>query len=365
MMALPYLYLLVLVFWFPAQAKECDLRSPVKIFKPKLARHFYIEYFTKFKIVHVDESQYFLSENAQLDCTTSMVIINTPVKRAVMMSTTYLPALESIEMSKSLIGFQGIHNIVSSAFDSNKIQEVSFKFNTEELLNLKADLIMGYEANFSSAKQVQVFNSLHLPVVINKDFQETSPLARAEWIIFISSFYNQEEKARKIFNYIGSEYTALKSINSKLKPESRPKVLIGDIQNGYWVTSGGRSDLAQLIADAGAEMLLARPSSSTQRISLEELSQMKNSVDFWLPHNGWENHNELLAAFEKDSRYQLISARITPGNIYNNNLMTNKNKANDYWETGMQRPDLLLLDFSAIFHPKEFKNHKFQWYQKL
>ena len=75
----------------------------------------------------------------------------------------------------------------------------------------------------------------------------------------------------------------------------------------------------------------------------------------------WASKKELDEALKKDKRYMLVSAK----NIYNNNLIMNINQSNDYWETGLQRPDLLLLDLSAIFHPEDYKGYKSHWYRKL
>lgn len=348
-----------LFFSFSLEGSECNVTVPLKTFQPKFAKFFKIDYFKNFKIVHVNKDQYLLSDHLNLGCEFPMPQVRTPVKRVVMMSTTYLPALELLQVEKSLIAFQGKRYIVSPSFAQDIIQEVAFKFNPESLLGLKADLIMGYESNLSAPKQRQIFQSLKLPVVINKDFEETTPLGRAEWLIFTASFYNQEEKAQKIFNLISNDYLGLKYLNAKLT--SRPKVLVGEIQNGYWVTAGGESDLGQMIADAGGEMLLKKASTATQKISLEELSQLKMPVEFWITHNSWNNHADLVGAQKKDSRYLLITAK----NIYNNNLIKNKNMFLDYWERGMQRPDLVLADLTFLFHPNHLPKHKLQWYQKL
>lgn len=343
---------------FSLQAAVCDLGTPLKVFKPTYAKNFRIEYFLHFKIVHSGNDKYLLSNKA-VDCQFKATTVMTPVKRVVMMSTTYLPALLLLKVEKSLIAFQGKRYIVSTAFDLKNIKEVSFKINPEDLLGLGADLIMGYDSNLSNPKQETVFKSLKLPVVLNKDFEELNPLGRAEWLIFIASFYNREDEAQKIFKSISHDYLALKEENLKLSP--KPRVLIGEIQNGFWVTSGGLSDQAQMVGDAGGDMQLNRPSPAMQKISLEELSQVKMPVDFWFPQNMWSGHADLVAALKKDSRYSLISAK----NIYNNNLIHNKDGFNDFWETGMQRPDLMLLDLSALFYPEKHPGHKLKWYQKI
>jgi iron complex transport system substrate-binding protein len=62
-----------------------------------------------------------------------------------------------------------------------------------------------------------------------------------------------------------------------------------------------------------------------------------------------------------DPRYRTLKAI----RVYNNNLILNDNKSSDYWETAMQRPDLLLKDLSALFHPEYFPGYQLRWYRKL
>lgn len=354
------IYLIVLIlFSSTLLAKECDLTQPVKRFLPQYATHFSIDYFKHFKIIHVDKDHYYLSDNSHLGCELPMLKISTPVKKVVMMSTTYLPALVLLKKEKTLIGFQGKNYIVSPAFNLNLIQDIAYRFNPEYLLGLKSDLIMGYDSNLVSPGQTEVFKSLRIPVVINKDFEERSPLARAEWLIFIASFYNEDDKGIEIFKAIEARYNQIKQKN--LKVSKKASVLVGEIQNGYWVTCGARSDLAQIIEDAGGELVIKRQSSETQKISLEELSENKKNHDIWLTHNFWRNRKDLSDAIKTDKRYMLIKAK----NIYNNNLITNAANASDYWETGMQRPDLLLEDLSSLFHPENYRDHVLRWYRKL
>lgn len=352
-------FLLNIFFSSILVAKECDFKFPSKIFTPRHAKHFSIDYYSNFKIIHVDNKKYLLTNTTDLGCETTVPKILTPVKKVVLMSTTYLPSVQLLKEENSLMAFQGKKYIVSSAFKLDQIKEVPFKFNSEYLLGLKADLIMGYEANLTDINQQLTFDSLKIPVVMNKDLEEKTPLARAEWLIYISSFYNQEKKAMDIYDSIEKNYMDLKKRN--LKYVVKPKIIVGEIQNGYWVTCGGDSDLGQLIADAGGDLQFKRATNKTQNISLEELGQKKMKLDVWLTHNMWASKQEMNDGFLKNQNYLLINTK----NIFNNNLILNTNKSNDYWEMGLQRPDLLLLDLTAIFHPEDYKSFKFHWYRKI
>ena len=37
---------------------------------------------------------------------------------------------------------------------------------------------------------------------------------------------------------------------------------------------------------------------------------------------------------------------------------------NDYWQTGVVRPDLVLADLTAILHPELDRDHQFHFYRK-
>ncbi len=341
------------------QSSECNKAPSYKSFYPKYAKHFSIDYFKDFKRINVDKYHYILSDNLSLDCKFDGVLIHTPVKKIAMTSTTYLPALVMLKKQSSLTAFQNTHYIVDNSFDQKVIKELSYNFNPEELLSLKLDLVMGYESNLTYEKQKNLFNSLRIPLVINKDFEEKSPLARAEWLIFIASFYNLEPDAIEEFRAIEKSYLQIKSQNQLSK--FRPTVIVGDIQNGYWMTCGGQSDLGQMISDAGAILVLNRDSSQTQKIDLEELSQLKKGIDFWLPQNLWTSKAEMEQVMANKSHYQLIKTKQT----FNNNNVLNRWKFNAYWEEGMQRPDLVLKDLSAIFHPELHRNYNLKWYKRI
>jgi iron complex transport system substrate-binding protein len=226
----------------------------------------------------------------------------------------------------------------------------------EELLKIKPELIMTYEINNSLHESIEKLRKLKLPVVINDDYKETNSLARAEWLIYTASFFNREDDARKIFKSIIEKYESVKKSIAK-KNNIRKKVLVGSIQNGSWVTCGGKSDLATLISDAGGDLLLASNDHQTQSRSLEDLYALPINVNVWLTQNYWKD----LRATKQDLRYSKIQTK----NIFNMHAKINAAGANDYWEMGMARPDLMLEDIASMLHPEYFSKHQLIWYKKL
>jgi iron complex transport system substrate-binding protein len=350
------LFLVLFILSFRVSALECRFNKTIKTFSPLVSKGFSIDYYEGYKILHRGKESILLkNKNTKLHCETNFFIIEIPVEKVVLTSSTHLPALELLKLEEKLIGFQGKKYIYSSHFPIEKITNISIPLVPEELLKIKPDLIVTYELNNSFQENVEKLRKLNIPIVINDDYKETNAIARAEWLIYIASFFNREEDAQKIFKSIFEKYELIK--NSLAKKGSRKKVLVGSIQNGSWVTCGGKSDLATLISDAGGDLLLSSDSHLTQTRSLEDLYAQPLHADVWLTQNSWQD----LSATKRDSRYKKIKAE----SIYNMIARVNNAGANDYWEMGMARPDIMLEDVASMLHPEYFSKHQLFWYKKL
>ncbi|MGZ3904662.1 MAG: ABC transporter substrate-binding protein, partial [Bacteroidia bacterium] len=65
-----------------------------------------------------------------------------------------------------------------------------------------------------------------------------------------------------------------------------------------------------------------------------------------------------------DSRYGEFNA-FKKGNLYNNNAIVTLKGANDYWESGLCSPDMILKDLVKIFHPELQPDHRLKYYKQL
>ena len=336
--------------------EDCQAHKPDHTYFPQKSKLFFIDYYKDYKILHRGYDQVLLqNKNSTLPCQTKLFKIQIPVSRVILTSTTQLAALEILSLESALIGFQGKKYIYSNHFPLSKITNISLPLISEELIKSQADLVVAYDLNIYSDKQIKQMRKLQIPIVLNSDYLEQDPLARAEWLVYMSVFFNKENEAQIFFANIVNKYEEIK--NKLLKIREKKKILVGEIQNGKWVTCGGKSDLAKMITDAGGELLLASKKPLTERKSLEELYLLNTNVDVWLTQNLWINKNEI----EKDSRYKKIKTKT----IFNNNRKLNLLGANDYWEMGMARPDIILADLATVFYPKFFTDHELVWYKKI
>ena len=82
---------------------------------------------------------------------------------------------------------------------------------------------------------------------------ENTPLGRAEWIRVIGMLAGCEDKADAWFDDIERRYNALSTLCAEV--EHRPTVFSDLAFNGQWYVAGGRSYMAKLFADAGADYI--------------------------------------------------------------------------------------------------------------
>ena len=56
---------------------------------------------------------------------------------------------------------------------------------------------------------------------------------------------------------------------------------------------------------------------------------------------------------------------VVQGNVWNCNRRMNPSGGNDYWESGVVHPDLVLQDLVTIFHPELLPDSELTYYRQL
>jgi iron complex transport system substrate-binding protein len=201
---------------------------------------------------------------------------------------------------------------------------------------------------------------LHIPVVINAEYLEETPLGRAEWLVFTGSFYNQTEHAQKVFNKVVMEYDSLKNLISSTSHQ--PLVLTGLPYKDNWWVPGGKSYMANLIADAGGDYLFKENTSRESFVvSLENAIVKATQAELWINTGQTNSIQEIL---DSDERFKIIPS-LQKKMVYNDNKQMNPTGGNEVWETGSANPQDLLRDLIHIFHPEIKPDIAFHYYQKL
>ena len=296
----------------------------------------------------------------------SKQIIRTPVKRVICLSTSHIGFLRALNVLNSLKGLSGAQYVsdtsAQQAIKKKLILDVGYDqgLNYETILGLKPDLIMAYGVGGEITGIINKLRDLKLNVILNSEYLEESPLAKTEWIKFVGALYDKEKEASEYFNNIEKKYLSIKDKVANVK--FKPLVLTGLPFKDAWWMAGGRSYLAQLISDAGAEFIW-KDSQSKEAfvVSVEDVIMRSAKADYWINCGNVNSIEELLST---DSRFTSFP-QVNKNTIYNNNLALSNGGGNDYWERGVVRPDLILSDLVKIFHPECDSDKTFNFYKRI
>lgn len=293
-------------------------------------------------------------------------LIRLPVHRIVCTSTTHIAFLESIGKTGTIVGISGSDLInnkeIRDKIIAGEIKDIGYgrELNYETLISLKPDLVMLYGVESEMTGFIQKLDELNIPVVMNGEYLEEEPLGKYEWIKFVASFFEMEERAGRLYDSVAYSY---KSLHEKvINVSSKPVVMTGMPWKDVWYVSPGNTSLANYIQHAGATYLW-NDLSSTKAVpmDLEAVYEKSGDAEYWINPGAITSLDDILNI---DSRFKYFKP-FQNSKIFNNNARLNSSGGNDYWESGVIHPDIVLKDLIRIFHPETLPEHKLVYYKKV
>lgn len=293
------------------------------------------------------------------------LIINVPIKKIVVMSTTNIPALEYLNVEKSLVGFPNTDYISSKKtrqrIDDGKIKDLNndLDINMELLLDINPDLVIGFSVNGSN-KSLNKIQKFGVPVVFDGAWTEQTPLGRAEWIKYIAAFFDKDEEAHILFNKIEKDYIEAKQLATHTK--IKPTVLSGTLFKDVWNVPGGHSFVAQFLKDANTDYIWKNDNSTgSLHLNFENVLEKAQNANLWIGSGAFKNKEDMLAMHKGYSYFDAFK---------NNKIHTfTKEKGSKggllYFELGPLRPDLILKDIIKIAHPEVLPNYESYFFKPL
>lgn len=289
------------------------------------------------------------------------VVIETPVRRAIVMTTLQLSNFIKLDAIDKVVGMPSTRFLFNEQMKAqladgrSKRIGIEGNFDTELIMAIQPDIILvspfkrgGYD----------VLQTLGTPLVTFLGYKELTPLGQAEWIKFIALLLGDEERAETIFNGIEERYNALKA----LIPEDieRPKVLSGELHGGNWYVVGGESYLAHQFTDAGAEyFMMDNEESGGFYVDFETVYTQGANADFWRILNSYPDKYSYEVLDKTDSRYRDFKAFKDKKVIYCNL------SERPFYELSPVEPDVVLADLIKAFHPQLLPDHQPIFYEVL
>ena len=274
--------------------------------------------------------------------------VHVPIDRTIVMTMLQLSnftALDALDVVRGITGTKNLFNKdVRARVDDGRIVKIGMEgnFDTELILAAQPEVIFispfkrgGYDA----IKETGITLIPHL------GYKELHPLGQAEWIKFVGLFLGKEHEAESLFAQIEERYNSLKE-KTQLLGEQIPTVFSGEMHGGNWYAVGGRSALAQLFRDAGADYVIKDDNTGGVNIEFEQLYAAAADADYWRILNSFPGDFSYEALKASEPRNELFRAFREKKVIYSNMKQT------PYYELSPVQPDVLLADLIAIFHPE-------------
>lgn len=281
--------------------------------------------------------------------------------RVITMSSTQIAMLDAIGESRKVVGVSGLGFISSPGIRSRRdsIGDVGYdsNFNYELIMSLDPDIVLLYGVNGASLVESKL-RELDIPFIYIGDYLESSPLGKAEWMVALAEIVGRRDDGEKHFKEIAQSYNSLKELVSNAV-EDVPKVMLNAPYGDTWFMPAEDNYSVQLIRDAGGEYIYGRNRSGISvPIDIEEAYMLCSDADIWLNPGSAGTLAELAVACPKFTDTDCFRS----GHIFNNTRRSTSGGGNDYYESGVVNPDMVLRDLVKIFHPglvhEEFVYHK-------
>ena len=285
-------------------------------------------------------------------------VLNVPVKSVISFSATQWAVflrLGEIDRVKGILEGRFVSDSTMLALlEQQKVYDIGTEAaaDVERMIQLQPDALL-YSPYFDGNQGgLNVTGAVLFPFA---DYMENTPLGRAEWIRIIGILAGCEDKADAWFDDIEARYNALSGLCANV--ESRPTVFSDLAFNGQWYVAGGRSYIAQLFADAGADYIWKdNPSTASVPMDAESILAKAQHADFWRVNNSNPFPMTYASLAKESPVYPLFDA------FKNRKIIVCDIMETGYFEQSQCEPDLLLADFIHFFHP-ELMTGEWEGYQ--
>ncbi|ABO08938.1 ABC transporter substrate-binding protein [Pyrobaculum calidifontis] len=276
-------------------------------------------------------------------------VVYYPVQRAVYMSSTHVAMAYRLykeggdaHVLKSVVGIMWGKEYawhlpeVAKALENGTIRDVgpASSPNYEQIAALKPDVVFVYfyPGPYGTEAVIQRLDQLKIPYAVVNEFQEGSPLGRAEWIKFIAAFYNLTDAAVKIFDGAEAKWNSLAALAREA--EHRPRVAWFIIFGGVLYPAGPQ--VRELISLAGGRYAY----SNYSRVDLEVVLKEKDvDVLVWSGY-GVQSVSDILKIEPRLSELKAVAV----GRLYA--------YSDAFYQLANAYPDQVLEELLWIIHPE-------------
>lgn len=293
-------------------------------------------------------------------------VIVTPVRQFAVQSSVHAALADFVGVGDRIVGLGNFNYInspvVREGIRTGKVKEIGIdsRINSELLISMRPGLLITMTNPDATAGQYKLVTDAGIPVIPDAEWLETTPLGRAEWVKLIGALVDREDSVAKKFDSVVRAYQRLAAIGSAAT--TKPTVIVNMPFKGTWYVPAGGNYQTQLLHDAGATYPWSdAKGANSLSLTFEAVAPVALKADYWLNLGYVDSKSDVLA---KDSRYSGFHSFET-GTLYNFNKRVNDIGSNDYWESGIVNPHLILADLIRILHPGLLPQDTLYYYKQL
>lgn len=282
---------------------------------------------------------------------------------------------EVLGLEERIVGMNSLRNVFSPVIKKQMKEGRTVKIGKEGAFDLEAVIASKPDFIFVSASKHGGFDVLKecgIPLISHHGYKETNPLGQAEWIKLVGLLTGETRRANAVFADIEKKYNKLKlevqqliasadSTSGESKSMSLPTVMSGRQLRDGWYIVGGKSYMAQLFKDAGANYIMAdNEESGGVTLDFEAAYAKAANADFWQTDGSHDAGDFTLADLAaEDARYADLSA-YKNGHV----LFCNLSQV-PYRELSPVQPHIVLADYVKAFYPEVLPHYTPKYYKLI
>lgn len=274
-------------------------------------------------------------------------IVKVPLSRSVVDSSTNSAAIAELGALNGVVAvsdgnYYAPADTIAKLIAARRIADIgsSMSPKVETLVDVAPDAILS--SPYKNAGH-GVIETLKVPIIECADYMEPTPLGRAEWILLLGHLYGNPGGAKAIFDKVSADYDGLCALAASAS-DAKPKVLPEMLTSGVWYVPGGKSYMAKMLADAGADYPWSDDlSTGSLQLDIAAVLDKAADADIWFMRN--YGAPTLASLRETTPLYSQIKA-YADGNVYNCDTSTSS-----FFNDIAFHPERILSEFITLFHP--------------
>ena len=272
------------------------------------------------------------------------ICVKQPMHRLGTMSTVQVGFLYALDAMDCLVAVCNTE-LIYTPLKGNEIDlGDSMKPSAERVLQAGLDALLAVNYGQYDNLEAARIEKLGVFTIYINEWQEASPLARAEWIRVLGALTGRLHEADSVFPDVETKYHDL--IVHRQSSNRQSKIMSGNNFRGTWYVPSGKNYLAYLFKDAGAEYPFYDDLRETSiPLTIEETIRYFHDADVWVGAGG----NTLAELADLDEKHTWFKA-YQDNRVYNWRKQSKAGGPNNFWERGVVHPEEMLEDVIHILN---------------